>query len=85
MRPFWKTYYHHRNLFLVYRLAAGPLLFWPIIALLLPRWLTKGGALQGEERAAYRGLIRLAIRDALTGNMGRRHPEIVLHWNAERL
>jgi GT2 family glycosyltransferase len=77
MRPFWKTYYHHRNLFLVYRLAAGPLLFWPIIALLLPRWLTKGGALQGEERAAYRGLIRLAIRDALTGNMGRRHPEIL--------
>lgn len=77
MRPFWKTYYHHRNLFMVYRLAAGPLLFWLIIAALLPRWMSKGSSLKGAERTAYRRLIRLAIRDGLTGNLSRRHPEIL--------
>lgn len=77
MRPFWKTYYHHRNLFLVYRLAAGPVLFWPIILALLPRWLRKGAELPRSERATYRGLIRLALRDALHGHMGRSHAEIL--------
>ncbi len=77
MRPFWKTYYHHRNLFLVYRLAAGPLLFWPILLALLPRWLLKGAELPAEERGRYRALIRLAVADALAGRMGRKHPEIL--------
>ncbi|THD83746.1 glycosyltransferase [Aliigemmobacter aestuarii] len=77
MRPFWKTYYHHRNLFMVYRLAAGPVLFWPILLALLPRWLRKGAELSGDERMRYRTLVRLGIRDALTGNLSRRHPEIL--------
>ena len=77
MRPFWKVYYHHRNLFLVYRLAVGPLLFWPLILLLLPRWLTKGGALAPSERRIYRGLIRLAVSDALRGRLDRPHAEIL--------
>lgn len=77
MRPFWKTYYHHRNLFMVYRLAAGALLFWPIFLLLLPRWLRKGGDLQGEERSRYRALVRLGIRDALAGHLDRKHGEIL--------
>lgn len=77
MRPYWKTYYHHRNLFMVYRLAAGPVLFWPIFLLLLPRWLRKGAELQGDERTRYRALVRLGIRDALAGNLSRKHPEIL--------
>lgn len=77
MRPFWKTYYHHRNLFMVYRLAAGGLLFWPIFLLLLPRWLRKGAELTGEERRRYRALVRLGIKDALSGNLGRKHAEIM--------
>jgi len=77
MRPYWKTYYHHRNLFLVYRLAAGPVLFWPLILALLPRWLIKGRALPPPERLTYRALIRLAILDALRGKLDRPHPEIL--------
>ncbi|MBL8562989.1 MAG: glycosyltransferase [Gemmobacter sp.] len=77
MRPFWKTYYHHRNLFMVYRLAAGPLLFWPLFLLLLPRWLLKGSTLPKAERRQYRALIRLGVTDALRGHMGRSHAEIL--------
>ena len=44
---------------------------------LLPRWLLKGAELPPEERRRYRALIRLAVRDALTGQMGRKHPEIL--------
>lgn len=77
MRPFWKTYYHHRNLFLVYRLAAGPVLFWPILLLVLPRWLSKGHELQGAERSRYRALVRLGIKDALMGNLARKHTEVM--------
>jgi len=77
MRPFWKVYYHHRNLFLVYRLAVGPVLFWPLIFFLLPRWLTKGGNLPRSERQIYRALIRLAVSDALLGRLDRPHAEIL--------
>ncbi len=77
MRPFWKTYYHHRNLFRVYRLAVGPLLFWPLMLMLLPRWLTKGGALPPAERQTYRALIRLAVGDALRGRFDRTHADVL--------
>lgn len=77
MRPFWKTYYHHRNMFMVYRMAVGPLLFWPLMLLLMPRWLSKGQELATTDRQTYRALIRLAIRDALSGSMDRRHDEIL--------
>lgn len=77
MRPFWKTYYHHRNLFRVYRLTVGPLLFWPLMLMLLPRWLTKGGALPPAERQTYRALIRLAVGDALRGRFDRTHADIL--------
>lgn len=82
MRPFWKTYYHHRNLFAVYRLAIGPVLFWPLMLLLLPRWLRKGGPLPLAQRKAYRGLIRLAVQDALRGRY-RPHAEILRRAGVE--
>lgn len=78
MRPFWKTYYHHRNLFMVYRLAIGPILFLPLMLALLPRWLVKGRDLPAVERQAYRALIRLAIMDALRGKLDRPHREILV-------
>lgn len=83
MRPFWKTYYHHRNLFLVYRLAIGPFFFWPIMLALLTRWITKGRELDLRERRTYRALIRLAIIDAIRGKLDRPHSEI-LDRSAER-
>jgi rhamnopyranosyl-N-acetylglucosaminyl-diphospho-decaprenol beta-1,3/1,4-galactofuranosyltransferase len=77
MRPFWKTYYHHRNMFMVYRMAVGPVLFWPLVLLLMPRWLGKGRELPAADRQTYRALIRLAVRDALRGRLDRRHTEIL--------
>ncbi|ULB12044.1 glycosyltransferase (plasmid) [Cereibacter azotoformans] len=77
MTPYWKTYYHHRNLYEVYRVAVGPVLFWPLMLTLLPRWLFKGRDLPRPERQDYRALIRLAILDALRGKLDRPHSEIL--------
>lgn len=77
MRPFWKTYYHHRNLCLVYRLAGGGLLYWPLMLALAPRWLAKGRDLPAGERRRYRALIRLALADGLRGKLDRPHAEIL--------
>ncbi|MBC7736284.1 MAG: glycosyltransferase [Candidatus Saccharibacteria bacterium] len=74
-KPLWKTYYHHRNLMLVYRFAAG-WLFWPALLLILPKWLMKA-RYYGADRGLYLRLLTLAIRDALFGKLNRRHPEIV--------
>lgn len=77
LRPLWKTYYHHRNLWFVYRRTAGRLLFPFLIAAMVPKWLAKGRSLPPPERAVCRRLIRLAIRDAFCGNLRRGHPEIL--------
>lgn len=74
-RPLWKTYYHHRNLMLVYRSAAG-MLFWPALLLILPKWLMKARYYQ-DDRKTYLRLLGLAIMDALRGKLGRSHAEIV--------
>lgn len=75
-RPFWKIYYNTRNRWLIYRRAAGPLLFPPLMALMLPKWLTTGRRLPKAERRICRRLIRLAIRDAWRGDFSRSHAEV---------
>lgn len=62
--PLWKSYYHHRNLLIVYRRAAG-ILFWPALLLVLPKWVLKVRYHAGERRAYLRLLAR-AVRDGLT-------------------
>ena len=74
-RPLWKAYYHHRNLLFVYRSAAG-VLFWPVLLLVLPKWLLKGGK-YGADRPGFMRLLRLAIRDGLVGRRNRAHAEIL--------
>lgn len=74
-RPLWKTYYHHRNLMLVYRSAAG-LFFWPALLLILPKWLVKARYYKGDW-GTYLRLLALAVLDALRGKLGRSHAEIV--------
>lgn len=74
-RPLWKAYYNHRNLLLVYRRAAG-VLFWPALALILPKWWRKARH-YGPERATFERLIRLAIRDGLRCDLSRPHAEVV--------
>ena len=76
VRPVWRTYYHHRNLLLVYRRAAGPF-YWPVLALILPKWLLKGRG-YGPDRAAFDRLTRLAIRDGLAGRRDRPHAEVLV-------
>jgi rhamnopyranosyl-N-acetylglucosaminyl-diphospho-decaprenol beta-1,3/1,4-galactofuranosyltransferase len=76
-RPFWKIYYNYRNRWLIYRRAAGALLFPMLMALMLPKWLATGGRLPGDERRICRRLIRLAIRDAWRGDFSRDHAEIM--------
>lgn len=75
-RPLWKTYYRYRNLGFVYRLAAGPLLFWPIIALMRLKWYLHGFRLRGAERQVHRAMCRLAFADCLANRRDRPHPEI---------
>ena len=61
--PLWKVYFYHRNLLMLYRAAAGPL-FWPLLLLVLPKWLLKVRAHRGDGRVFLR-LMRHAIADGL--------------------
>lgn len=79
-RPLWKAYYLHRNALLVYRRAAGPW-FPMVLAAVLPKWWAKGRA-YGPDRRAFRALLRLALRDALTGRRNRTHAEILARSEA---
>lgn len=62
-RPLWKSYYLHRNLLLVYRVAAG-WLFWPALLIVLPGWILKTRDHRGE-RWRFLTLTLRAIRDGL--------------------
>lgn len=77
-RPLWKSYYHHRNLLLVYRLAAG-IWFWPALIVILPKWVLKLRTHSGERRAFLR-LMRHAIPDGLWRRLKTPHATIV-EWS----
>ena len=74
-RPLWKTYYHHRNLLFVYHAAAG-VLFWPALALIVPKWLIKARH-YGDDRWLYLRLLGLALWDGMRGKLGRSHADVV--------
>lgn len=76
MAPLWKVYYFHRNQVLVYRRAAGPVLFWPVIALRALQWWQRARH-YGPDRQRYRRLVRMALRDGLGGRTTRPRPEIL--------
>jgi GT2 family glycosyltransferase len=61
--PLWKAYYYHRNLLLLYRMAAG-WLFWPVLLVIVPKWLMKLRHHRGGRRAFAR-LMAHALRDGL--------------------
>lgn len=73
--PLWKVYYYHRNLLLLYRAAAGPLL-WPLLVMLVPKWILKARRHPGE-RARYLCLLGQAIRDGLGRRLTRSHDEVL--------
>lgn len=71
----WKVYYNYRNALLAYRIAAGPILFWPILAVVVPNWLRRATR-YGSDRRIYLALLRLGVSDALRGNRIRPQREI---------
>ncbi|PCI44589.1 MAG: hypothetical protein COB49_10960 [Alphaproteobacteria bacterium] len=73
--PLWKVYYYHRNLLMLYRLAAGRL-FWLAMLVILPKWLLKVRDHSGQRRAFLRLMLR-AIRDGLTGRTGMTHAAVL--------
>ncbi len=75
IRPLWKVYYYHRNLLILYRIAAG-IFFVPVLCLYLPRWLLRLRAHRGERRVFLR-LFGLALRDGLRRRTGRPHADIL--------
>lgn len=74
-RPLWKSYYHHRNLLMVYRMAAG-WLFWPALLVVLPKWLSKLRHHSGE-RAAFLRYMSRAVRDGVTGRTDIDHARVL--------
>lgn len=76
MRPLWKIYYHHRNLLMVYRKAAG-LWFWPALLIVLPKWIMKMRHYKGQ-KVLFRRLMGRAIRDGLCRRMDLPHDQVVV-------
>jgi len=76
-RPLWKSYYHYRNLLMVYRLCSGYffVLVGPAAAI---KWLLKV-RYHGGERRAYLGYVLRALRDGLFGRLNLPHTR-VLGW-----
>jgi GT2 family glycosyltransferase len=78
-RPLWKVYYYHRNLLILYRMAAGPWMFWPVLILILPKWFSKIRHHPPEERTIVRRLMQKAIVDGLRHRLDHNHLT-VLGW-----
>lgn len=76
MTPLWKTYYYHRNLLIVYRRAAGPVLFWPVLLAKSALWARKARA-YGTERRAYLHLLRWAVWDGVRHDTTRPRADIL--------
>ncbi len=62
--PLWKVYYTYRNALKAYHMVAGPVLFWPVLALVYAKWHRRGRQ-AGEGRTVYRQLLNLAVTDFL--------------------
>lgn len=74
-RPLWKVYYYHRNLLLLYRLAAGRW-FAPACLVILPKWALKLRHHSGDRRIFLRLMWR-AVTDGLRGRIDVPHDEIL--------
>ncbi|MGJ8624459.1 MAG: glycosyltransferase [Yoonia sp.] len=82
MSPMWKVYYHHRNLLMLYRQAAG-WFFVPVLLVILPKWITKVRHYSGDRRVFMRLIVR-AIVHGLFRRTDIAH-QWVLTWAGETL
>lgn len=74
--PIWKVYYTCRNGLLLYRSVGGQILFWPVAAIVMVKWLRAGKA-YGAAQFTYNRILRLAIFDALCGRRYRPHHQVL--------
>lgn len=74
-RPIWKVYYNYRNSLLAYRVAAGPVLFWPVFAMAVVKWRLRAKH-AGEDQPAYLALLNIAVSDALRHHLTRTVSEV---------
>lgn len=81
--PLWKVYYAYRNGLMMYRAAAGPLLFWPLFLLVAVKWRLTAGRYAATERRAYLRLWRHALRDGVRRDTRRSHAEVLALAAAE--
>lgn len=79
-KPLWKTYYHYRNLLMVYRLCAGWwfIFVFPLVAI---KWLLKVRYHTGQ-RSLFLGLVTRAIWHGLLSKTNVSH-STVLQWSRE--
>jgi len=80
-KPLWKSYYHYRNLLLVYRLASGPWFVF-VFPLMVAKWALKVRFHSGE-RGRYLALLGRAIKDGLMRHTDVAHAR-VLEWAKPR-
>lgn len=80
-KPLWKTYYHYRNLLMVYRLCAGWwfILVAPAVTL---KWVLKVRRYEGQ-RWIYLGLVMRALRDGFISRTSVDHAD-VLRWSGDK-
>lgn len=75
-RPLWKVYYTYRNGLMAYRKLAGPILFWPVLLICLPKWAMKVRAYRQGERGTFLRLLCIAVQDGVCGRMERAFEDI---------
>jgi GT2 family glycosyltransferase len=80
LSPLWRAYYFHRNQVLVYRAAAGPVLFWPVVALKAASWALRARAY--SRPLPYLRLLGLALGDGLRGRLDRPRAEVLARAGA---
>ena len=73
--PLWKVYYYHRNLLMIYRIAAGPW-FWMVLPLKLAQWRAQARH-YGPDRGRYLRVLRRAVRDGLAQRTALAHADVL--------
>lgn len=73
--PLWKVYYTYRNGLIMYHNAAG-IFFWPLLFLLVPKWLLATRR-YGDQRKVYLRLVRRAIIDGVLGRKTLSHQAVL--------
>lgn len=73
--PLWKVYYYHRNLLMIYRVAAGPW-FWAVLPLKLAKWQAQARH-YGPAKPAYLRVLHRAVRDGLAQRTGLAHRDVL--------